>query len=71
MERGGGSEEGEEGIGEGISSTENRPHGPTTRITGKGEEEQQEEEEGEEEELSRREEVGEGGIGRIKGYTAK
>lgn len=30
--------EGGEGIGEGISSTENRPHGPTTRITGKGEE---------------------------------
>lgn len=26
-----------EGIGEGISSTENRPHGPSTSTTGKGE----------------------------------
>lgn len=61
--------DGEEGIDEGISSTENRPHGPTTtRITGKGEEEQQREEEAM---AARREEVGEGGIGRTKGYTAK
>lgn len=28
---------GREGIGEGISSTENRPHGPSTSTTGKGE----------------------------------